>query len=140
MLNKHRFLSPPLLPPPLSLSLSLPLFPPPPPPLFLSPFSFCPDVSPSRSLPILSEETIKYLLSVLRQDDDASLFLLTVFKSLHGLSEGVGGLSDPDVELLKNIVKKREKDIQEILSKRGKCSIRKWILYLMPTLWFPLLP
>ncbi len=67
----------------------------------------------------MSEEIIKYLLSLIQQESNY-LDLLPVFKTLQSLTEGVGGLSDPDIELLKDFVKKRENDIQEILNKRGK--------------------
>ena len=67
----------------------------------------------------IAAEVIKHLLLLIQSED--SSVLLPVLRILQSLSDGGGGgLSEPEIELLKKIVKVKQTVIQERFNKRGK--------------------
>ncbi len=89
-------------------------------------YRFSTDISPTNpTVSIVSGEVVKFLLKLLKQEEGDNRFLLPVIKTLHSLVEGTDGLSDPDLELLKGVVKDKEKDLLELFT-NNKGSNTMW--------------
>lgn len=67
---------------------------------------------------MVAEELTKYFLRIIQNVSSGSS-LLPILETLKSFTEGTGGLTDPDFILLRDFVKTKEKEIEDIFGKKG---------------------